>query len=560
VVYEDEPRDPQMVVEPDRGKLTWEIQFSRFGSSWVVVPKSLGPLPPSRIDLIIPDQTDWPPGLWSRLDARDSAHLRLPRLGKLGISHYLRAALQLWSDKLDDFSEKYTGAPFGSQLRLAAVTVDPADAEFTLHRSDPAAADSLFLSVEDLCGIWGIDQSSLPPPIPFTYLCHEEQLASEVILVSFRQDRSMTAVFKSARRSPSTIYHELKVILHMAPSPTIVEKPMFLVTLPCQDGRELVCGFLVKFYRGGSLDQVLPSRRLAGTLTLRQQLGWARDLTSSLIHVRDSPAKFYSDLRMDQLVLSPNEDGSETAILIDFEQTRNIYNWAPPEVYYLEWISELGSWEYARTRELTDDTLAKYGAILERYIASRQQRTRLSNISGRYDNPALGWYWPWVTSTAEERESGMVYMLGKALWCIFEAMEDADIVLGRSGNFPDRQRFPEFVRTPPELQPLIRDCTNGAREWIDGPIKIYRREGKIFPLGKAGLDGEPEGTLDETKQTIRDFWQGEMEKAEIFVAARQRYDSGTASDEDIGHLHYLKRPSLNDVKEVLETFAECANL
>jgi hypothetical protein len=279
IAYEDEPRE-----QPDGGKSTWEIQFSRFGSSWVVVPKSLGPLPPSRIDLVIPDQMDWPAALWSRLDARDSVHLRLPRVDKLGISHYLRAALQLWSDKLDNFSEMYTAAPFGSQLRLAAVTVDPADAEITLNPSDPTAADTLFLSVEDLGGLWGIDKSNLPPPIPFTYLCHEEQLASEVILVSFRQDRSKTAVFKSARRSPSTIYHELKVILQMAPSSTIVEKPMFLVTLPSQDGKELVCGFLVKFYRGGSLDQVLPSRRLAGTLTLRQQLGWARDLTSGALY------------------------------------------------------------------------------------------------------------------------------------------------------------------------------------------------------------------------------------------------------------------------------------
>ena len=84
-------------------------------------------------------------------------------------------------------------------------------------------------------------------------------------------------------------------------------------------------------------------------------------------------------------------------------------------------------------------------------------------------------------------------MLGKALWCIFEGVGDADIVLGRSNIHDGEQRFPEFVRTPPPLRELIRRCTAGAREWSDGPIKIYRREGKVFPLGQTGLNGEPEG-------------------------------------------------------------------
>ncbi|GAP89079.1 putative CBL-interacting serine threonine-protein kinase 19 [Rosellinia necatrix] len=125
------------------------------------------------------------------------------------------------------------------------------------------------------------------------------------------------------------------------------------------------------YYEGGNLEDILSERTLSGTLTYRQQLSWALGLTTSLIHIQKSPVKFYSDLRLDQLVLSKKPDGSEKAALLDLEQSRNVYNWAPPEIYYLEWIVELGSRAYARTRDLPNDIIAKYQSILDRYLKSR---------------------------------------------------------------------------------------------------------------------------------------------------------------------------------------------
>jgi hypothetical protein len=171
----------------------------------------------------------------------------------------------------------------------------------------------------------------------------------------------------------------------------------------------------------------------------------------------------------------------------------------------------------------------------------------------------LGWYFPWLTSTLEERESAAIFMLGKALWCLFEGVGNADIILGRSHMYEAEQRFPEFRRTPKPLQDLIRDCTAGAREWIDGPIKIYRREGKVYPLGKAGLNGEPEASSEETKKAIKTFWQNEMTKAEAFFGARMRYDSGGASESDLQLLHYLRRPKFEAVLQSLKTFSESYN-
>ena len=87
--------------------------------------------------------------------------------------------------------------------------------------------------------------------------------------------------------------------------------PEYLVTAEVLSAEppQRVCGFLIKYYDGGALEHVLSERRKTGTLTLRQQMGWARDLVASLVHIRQSPAKFYSDLRLDQLV--PWECGAE---------------------------------------------------------------------------------------------------------------------------------------------------------------------------------------------------------------------------------------------------------
>ncbi|KAH6898262.1 hypothetical protein B0T10DRAFT_472158 [Thelonectria olida] len=551
--YDEIPKQPEF--EPPKTP-TWAIDYASFGTVYAAIPTSLESLPPSRIDVAIPDQMDWPASLWSTLDARDSVHLAGPRISSLGISSYLCEGLQHWADSLGNFADVYADLPFGSSLQLSNLTEDAKDLKFTIQPNKALEKPGVFLSSEDLCSLWGFGESEMPPTIPYTSLRRLNQVAGDVIIVSIAGHDGLatdgvesTMVFKSSTNKPSKIYHEIKMLLSVLPLKTVIGRPKYLVTIP---DSQAVCGFLLTHYPGGDLSDILTERRLAGTLNMPQQLSWACALTSSLIHIKNSPMKFYSDLRMDQLVLSPNPDGSEVAILLDFEQSRNIYNWAPPEIYYLEWIAELGNESYARCAELYEDAKDKYGKILNRYLISRDHPLPLTAMPQCYDNPDIGWYWPWLTSSAAERESGMVYMLGKALWCIFEGTGDADIVLGRSSINDGQPRFPEFLRTPPAMQEVIKRCTAGAREWLDGPIKIYRREGKVFPLGKTGLRGEPEATFEETKEAVKLFWKEEMRKAEEFVEARMRYDRDNASDQDLELLHYLKRPTLDEVLMTLE--------
>ncbi|KAI0200642.1 hypothetical protein F4808DRAFT_470349 [Astrocystis sublimbata] len=531
----------------------WIIEYSGFGISYAAIPTFLGCLPPSRIDVVIPDQTQWPASLWSQLDARDSVHVNGPRVNSLGISSYLRDGLQSWSDSVGNFADVYRGLPFGSTILLKNLTEDPSSLNFQILPNKAVTEPGLFLSSEELRTLWGYDESDMPSTIPFTKLRRLKQLSSEIILVSVSDETKEEAVmvFKSTRSNPAKTYHEIKMLLALEPAETILGRPRHLVTIPCNGS---VCGFLMIYYEGGNLEDVLSARRLSGTLIHRQQLSWALDLTTSLIHIQKSPVKFYSDLRLDQLVLSRRPDGSEKLVLLDMEQSRNVYNWAPPEIYYLEWIAELGSRAYARARDLPKNIMAKYQSILDRYLQSRDFPVPLQGRKHHYDNAANGWYWPWLTSTPTEQDAGMVYMLGKALWCLFEGIGDADVVLGRSGISDGQQRFPEFKRTSSELQQLIKKCTAGAREWGDGHIKIYRREGKVFPLGKTGLHGEPEGTFDESKQAVTQFWRTEMQKAEDFVKARMRHDGNEAGNRDLELLHYLQRPTLQEVLLALKQY------
>lgn len=76
----------------------------------------------------------------------------------------------------------------------------------------------------------------------------------------------------------------------------------------------------------------------------------------------------------------------------------------------------------------------------------------------------------------------------------------------------------------------------------------------MFPLGRTGRNGEPEGTVEETKEVIRPFWRAEMDKADAFAEARMRHNREEAWKDDMEILHYLQRPRLDEVLAALEDF------
>lgn len=531
----------------------WRVNGACFGIKYNAIPRHLSPLPPSRVDVRIPDQMAWSPETWSVLDAKDSVHLSGAQIKSLGISTHLCRALSHWSSKIPNFEAQYKNLPFGSEIVVANVEADIRKMRIAFEPNH--VLWDRMLSVEALKDLWRHEVVDMPPSIDYKRLKYEEQLSADVCLVS-SEDAGVKRrmVFKSQTGSFSALYHEVKVLLTLARNPYVAEPPTYLVTTYRKDHKTpRVCGFLMKYYELGTLCEILPKRRYGGILSLKQQIQWAKELTSALSHIISIPGHFYSDLRMDNIVLDVDDRGSETIVLIDFEQSRNFYNWVPPEIYYMEWMAELAYEEFDWTKAVDPQTRCKYSSLLGRFLSSRGCSKRLQRPPKTYDNPPHGWYFPWLLSSQQEREASEVYLLGKALYCLFEGVADADIILGRSSPDEAAQRFPEFHRTPQPLQKLIKKCTAGAREWKDGHIKIYRRAGKVFPLGKTGQNGEPEATFEETKVAIKNFWQAEMTKAEAFMHAREKYEAGEADESHMELLDYLRRPILAEVLQALES-------
>lgn len=545
--------DWSSVSAPDK-KSGWRIDGATFGVKYSAIPVFLSSIAPSRIDVCIPDQTKWSPDTWSALGAKDSVHTSGLRIRELGIANHLCRALEHWSSSIPNFSEHYRTLPFGSSIIVSNVEADVSCMQIAFKPND--LLWHRLLSEEALRVMWKNDGVEMPPSIDYRQLRYEKQLSQDVTVVTVPMSAGhQLMVFKSQTKSCSELYHEVKVLLTLPRSVYIAEPPAFLVTTNQSDRHDSrVCGFLMKYYELGTLYTILPQRRREGTLALEQQIQWAKDITSALMHVISVPGNFYSDLRMDNIVLSANSDGSETAMLIDFEQSRNVYNWAPPEIYYMEWMAELGYEDLGCSDAVDQETRHKYSTLLERFLSIRQHPTVVHGPPEKYDNPPHGWYYPWLASTPQEQEACEVYLLGKALYCLFEGLADHSIILGRSTTNEGEQLFPEFRHTPPPLRALIKQCTAGAREWKDGPMKITRCGGKVFPFGKTGMNGEKEATFEETKNAIKDFWQNEMRNAEAFISAKSRYESGEADDNDLELLDYLRRPKLAHVMHTLGSF------
>lgn len=547
-------KDKPSVIKEDSSGHAWVVENLRFGTVWAATPTFIDNRRPSQVHLYIPDQSEWPESCWDSLEAPDSVHIHGSRSRALAIAHHLQRGLAHWSGGTEGFEQIYVGLPLGSAIVLQKMDPDPTRLDFVIAPNTSDAASGRFLTATELVGMWKRSEADMPPSVPYNNLRLIRYLESDVMLVSLtRSDESTELLAFKARRKPHTVYHELKILLQLPSLETIIPPPRYLVTFESgSDQPPLVCGFLTTFIEGGSLNVRLPELRRQGLLKTEHQLSLLTDITSTLIKISESPASFYSDLRLDQIVLSKDAAGKERAVFLDFEQSRNLYNWTAPEMYKMEWIAELGSPLYFRSDDLPEDVTERYGRLLDRILEARGHT--LATQPRRYDNPALGWYWPWLTSTPAERESAMVYMLGKVLWCVFEGRGDADIVLGRSSPEEAEQRFPDFVRTHPRMRRLIERCTAGAREWIDGPIKVYRRDGVVYPLGMTGLGGEREATAGETQEAIRAFWRDEMRKAEEFAEARMRWDAGRAEEGDREMLHHLDRPRLREVLAELEAF------
>ena len=523
---------------------------TNFGRCLFAVPEACrSNMPPLRIDVLIPCQTRWAPDTWTKLDAAKSAHMTDGRIAHLGITEYVAVVLEKWAASLPDFNTLYMSQPLGTNISIDKIgeNLDATDVHFI---TDKNLAGRLH-SVETVRKMWGLGAEDMPPSIDLRELKFERRIAKSVMTVTLTSDNEQkTYILKCRTDGAQSMYHEIKVLLTLSPHPNIIQRPPYLVTTYSKGHDEhRICGFLLVYQAGGSLEETLPLR----DFTFTERMEQAKQLTAALLNIKEQ-SLFYSDLKMDNVLLSTT-DSAATTILADFEQGRNIFTFAPPEIYYVEWLEELSA-----DKSLDSSTRQPFADLFKSYMSSRGFEPPYPARRGPYENPPNGWYLPWLSSTPAEREAGMVFCLGKALYCIFEGVSAVSNVLGISRASDESVELPNFVKTPKKLQALIEKCTLGARETEYGGLGIVRVGSKIFPRGKTGSNGEERATVEQTKVAIKETWTKEVERTQAFVQARMRHDKGE-EDVDVSLLKYLQRPTLTEVLKALQGFSsDSANM
>lgn len=513
------------------------------GVQFFALPVFLLPnLTPLRIDVFIPDQLKHPPGLRKALDSTSTFCVRDERVAGLGISKLILHVLERWTAQYDDFKKVFNALPFGSRIVVENISANIEDIK--VHIISDYKTERQLLSVEALQKMWNLPDGSWPTALDLNQLQHQRQLHDTISLVRIpSQGTEELFVFKSTVNEAKYLYHELKLLLSMPCHPNIMPPPLFLVSRKDRyGGADKIYGFILQYHSRGNLADTLAYRAQNGTLQLRDQFHWAKQITSTLITINQGPAKFYSELKADNLILAASESGPlHNVVFIDFEQMGNWITFSAPEVHYLEYLVRL-----CKSEAVPPAKRERYIELAEEHMAEKADQEPI------YANPLSGYYRPWISFTPAERESAEVFSLGKTLWCIFEGCSDTRNSVLKAFKHESGLEFPEFRQTPNKIRKLIEMCTKGNRDGEPQRVEIVRHGAKFYPRGRSGVNGEPEGTASEAREAAKVMWQQRIEEMERFLEAKRRWSGGQRTEEDEALLGYPTRPSLEEVLAELE--------
>lgn len=280
----------------------------------------------------------------------------------------------------------------------------------------------------------------MPPVIPVTSLALKGWLQDTVNLVSIPSSKNPGALyaFKTNGRA-YRLYQEIETLLNLPPHENI-HRPSYLITKETlyslhnpldpasrniSEPSEPIIGFLTPFHSLGSLRNVINSRHATKTLRIDDQLKWARQLVSAVIHVfkhenRSDKTRcgIYTNLKMSNIMITSPEEGSNL-VLIDFERSfgNNWSHYSAPEIDCRMPLYK-GNYEDRKKKMPSSNILGRPNSIHE-YISSPEDYLDENNF--------------WTDASNAERESAMVWSLGCCLWCIFEAKGCMVDVISQSG-------------------------------------------------------------------------------------------------------------------------------
>ncbi|KFY44454.1 hypothetical protein V495_03443 [Pseudogymnoascus sp. VKM F-4514 (FW-929)] len=529
-------------------KPNWRLDgCSAQGTQFHTIPLSKPPPPPLFITTTIPLPSAHPT-LSHLLDLPQAFSHRGPSIQRLGVAQHVLRALEHYSSRQPSFTETYRALPFGSQIVISRLHKDVSKCHITLLRN--TQLEHALLTPSALAALAPeIPATDWPEEVDITSLTLVRQLHDSVCVVrlpSSGSDEPRELVMKAVTGDPKYMYHEMISLLQIPEHDNII-RPLYLATKKCGfGGKEGVVGMLLPFHRAGSLRDVLPARSIAGALRVSDQVRWARGVARALAHVVDQ-GKYYSDLRVDNVVV--DEDGE--AVLVDFEQRGVWAGFSAPEVACVENMAIIAM---SANGEVPVSVRAEYRAKMDRFVPGWRDVGK-----GAYKRSTEGFALGWLAMDVLEREAAMVYMLGRALWCIFEGVGMPERAVWRQGGGEGGVEFPEYRKARKRERELIDRCTRGRVG--------ERREQVVVRMGGRIVLKEGDGTesADAVQRAAKEWWIEELERGERFLEKRERKreersESGDMREErsESGDMKISSvfggRPRLEEVLHILESW------
>lgn len=538
VPWSDSELNPKNRIDSLDGVLSpkWRIDgCSGLGTQFFTIPLFFtGTLMPMRVDTFITEWEKCPVNLRKVLELGTAFHVKDARVARLGISKHILRTLEYWSSQNPDFEAVYNGLPFGSRIVFENLAANVRDIRVQILRTH--YLERQLLSHAALQALWKLPADSWPDMIDISQIQLCRQLHDSVSVVRVPGPEGMqTLVMKALTSFPKYLYHELKYLLTLPPHPNTIFRPQHLVTKKCGFGaKTAVIGFTLMYHPAGTLRDILPFRRIHGALRIVDQLKWAIQLTSALIHIR-AHGRYYSDLRLDNILLS----GTDDLVLVDFEQRGVWCGFASPVLNYLDYVFMLAT-DFNAPEAIRE----KYERLLECHIPGYK-----ALLGNEYRNAEHGFSIPWSGLNRSELEAAQVFMLGRVLWCIFEGQSCPEVAVWQSYQYDSDLEFPEYRDTISEIRDLIRLCTTcGESTASHNEGGVVRRGNRLVLREGCGAEG-PEVVQAEATR----WWQRELQQAESFLEMRLETKlNGDGIDS-------TQRFSLSEVLKILENFQGTLN-
>lgn len=289
------------------------------GRQYFMVPKFAIGRPPLRIDVLVPPSQSLSKELRTILQYGLPIASSLQRAASLPITRFLHRALTLWASEEPDFEQRYLDMPFGSRVVIGDISLSRP--ERNIYLVPLYEVERQWLDLRTLKRTWqDISTEAWPPTIMLDELSLVQQPHDTVTLACIpKLGDDMLYVYKSVVRDVTYLYHELRMLLSMPPHDNVVSRPLYIVTKACKFGGKVgVCGFIRPYYPIGSLYHFIQSRPPSAT-RLHDRFRWARQVTSAMIHIQQSPMRYYADLKPDNILMREGSAGLD-ALLIDLDQ------------------------------------------------------------------------------------------------------------------------------------------------------------------------------------------------------------------------------------------------